>query len=305
MAALRSYFFATVVRRAIALLAFIAGAAAFANANCVDAPEIADTRIKAARSLLLGENATADFHLYAEAATADTHAKVLLYSIAKNSDTPATLYLAATANDEDEKILLTHNLEYYIPPVAHTHVIGGKTTVDAKAGPAAQQPTGPLTFDGCLNTFVINPKRQAIHLNLYAKSESLKTEGANDVLFVLLENNFLEPVLELAQTSWRVTSGRRGGESDSLIALLPSTSGATEVIWKHFSHMAVSNMVSSELVQNTLYRWQDKGFTKTGVLSSAELKERLKNATELPRCSSITPFRIKDDKMPGPNQPAP
>jgi hypothetical protein len=290
----------------LALLAFIAGAVTFANANCVDAPEIPDARVKLVRSLLLGENPTADFHLYAEAIAADEHAKFLLYSIAKNSDAPATLYLAASANQEDEKILLVHNLEYYIPRVTRPSItiVSDKAPTAAKTAPSAH-PAEPLTFDGCLNTFVISPKRQAVHLNLYAKSESSKTESANDVMFVLLENNFLEPVLELAHTSWRATSGRHGGQTDSVIALLPSATGATEVIWKQFSSMSVGSMVSSGFTQNTLYHWLDKGFVKKDVLSSIELKERLKSAVQLPRCSSITPLRFKDDKMPGPNQPAP
>jgi hypothetical protein len=166
-------------------------------------------------------------------------------------------------------------------------------------------PTGPLVIDGCLNTFTIEPDRQGIHLNLFVKSEAAKTEGANDVILILLGNNFIEPVLELSETSWRVFSNPRStSRDDSLIAVLPSTTGVTEVIWQQFSKQEVTRMMGGEFSQNQLYRWEKREFKKAAVLSPAELKERLKTAVQLPRSAAITQLRF-EYKMPGPNQPAP
>ena len=115
--------FAAPARRVIVMLAFIALAVTGANANCVDTPEIPEARVQAVRTLLLGENTTAVFRLYAETLSADKHPVFLLYSVAKDADATPTVYLAASITDGDEKLLFTHNLQYYLPPVtrkAHT-----------------------------------------------------------------------------------------------------------------------------------------------------------------------------------------
>ena len=284
------------------MLAFIAATVTGANAGCVDAPEIPEARLQAVQTLLLGENTTAIFHLYAESPSADKHSTFLLYSVAKNADATPSVYLAASSIDEEEKLLFTHNLSYYLPPVtrkAHTlRTQGAKKIPDTPL-------TGPFVVDGCLNTFTIEPDRQGIHLNLFVKSEAAKTEGANDVILVLLENNFIEPVLELSGTSWRVFSNSHSSSrEDSLIAVLPSKTGVTEVIWQQFSKQEVTRMMGGEFSQNQLYRWEKKEFKKAAVLSPAELKERLKTAVQLPRSAAITQLRF-EYKMPGPNQPAP
>src|SRR5436190_11666554 len=145
------------------------------SAGCVDAPEIPEARVRAARTLLLGENTTAIFHLYAEAPNADKHSIFLLYSVAKDADATPAVYLAASITDEDERLLFTHNLQYYLPPV--TRKVNTLHTQATKK--ISDPPTGPLVIDGCLNTFIIAPDRQGIHLNLFVKSEPAKTEGAN------------------------------------------------------------------------------------------------------------------------------
>jgi len=287
----------------IVLSGVIVAVSVFAHANCAGAPEISDGRVKAVRSLVVGESSTVDFHLYAEAEGTETKAKFLLYSIAKSSDAPATMYLAASTNqEEEEQILFTHDVKYYVPPFARPPVVAdNKPDGPVKAAPV---PPSSLIFDGCLNTFTISPKRQGIHLNLFAKSTSTKVEGANDVLLVLLENNFIEPVLELTRTSFIAPEGRHAAQVDSEIALLPSTTGVTEVIWKQFTRQAMTRVMMGEFTQNTIYRWEDKGFKKTGTLTTSELKERMKTAVKLSRCNSIMQIRF-EDKIPGPNQPAP
>lgn len=151
---------------------------------------------------------------------------------------------------------------------------------------------------------MLQPNFQAVHVNLFAKSLLSKREEANDVIFVLPEGGSVQPVLQLRDTSlYTGAGGKEQHHRDSIVAIFPSPMAASEVVWEQFSQ-DIGGLITPSFVENTMYRWTERGFRKTGTLPPEELDERLKRAFVLTRSSAITPLRL-EVKMPGPNEPAP
>ena len=134
-------------------------------------------------------------------------------------------------------------------------------------------------------------------MNLFARSPRNKNEGANDIVFVLLDGTSLRPALELNQSSWY----DKHLHQDSVIAVLPSTAMVTDLIWWQSSQQGGGMMIAS-FNQNRWYRWNGKGFEKVGTLEEADLASRLRLAFLLTRSDEISSVEMKL-LMPGAKRP--
>ncbi len=241
--------------------------AACGTSKEIDAQRIAEFRVR------LFEKVPADFRVYADGRTTDGKSGLVLYSVENGDSGVPTIYLAVTDIGQREKLVSTLDLTSYIP-----HSL-------------TRFP--PVSVDLCLNTFMVEVNLPAVHLNLFAKSNRTRRAAATDVILVVREDRTPEPVLELWETS---SLDAQGAHSASVIAILPSTTAASQVIWKLTSSQSVNPMMMAGFVQNTAYRWDGKAFRETGTLSTAELAENLKVATPLARSDQITP--IKEERVP-------
>ena len=270
------------------------------NASCGGTVGVTPEQVSALQSLLPDVGSGAEFLLYAEVDSSDGNSRFFLYSIIKHSD-PHELgvYLGAATKDASKRLLFIHDVSAYLPVFAHESSHARK-----KSAQHGSSELEPVSIDGCLNSSVLQPNLQAIHVNLFAKSPRARLEEANDVVFALAEPARPQPVLELTQTSRsEIPAPHRRIHRDSVIAVVPSASAASDIIWQHFAQDTGGIMVPS-FIQNKVYRWDGKGFRKAGSLTPAELAERLKTAFVLPRSAEISSLRL-EDKMPGANQPPP
>jgi hypothetical protein len=274
-----------------------------ASASCRGAAEISPQRVTALRTLLSPTTAPGDFHVYAEAPGAEGQTHFVLYSIMQAADVTApTVSLAAISLKPPQNVLSAIDVSSYLPAFARSPLARAAPTqadaVSADAPPAAG--SAATTVDGCLNAFMLQPDFEAVHMNLFARSARQQSEGANDIVFVLLDHSSLAPVLELNQSSWH---DRKGLRQDSVIAVLPSTAMVTELIWRQSSQRGAGIMGVATYDQNKWYRWNGKGFEKMGTLEEAELAARLRSASVLTRSDAISALEVQI--MPGPNQPPP
>jgi hypothetical protein len=282
------------LKGALSIAVVVLVATTVSRAGC--SPEKVSDRRMAALKSLLAPNA-ADFRAYAERASQDGKLRFALYTVA---DTPAArprLYLAATTSGDEEHVFFLHDIIAYLPPVAQPP---NASPLRVPTDPP-EADRGPIAIDGCLNSLLLAPDFQAVHANVFVKFSKWRLEAASDVLFVLRGAGFIQPALEMKSTSRRV--GDSQSLTDSLIAVLPATGAANEVIWEQFDQGG-SGMATSSRAQNTVYKWDTKGFHPSGTLGPDELQQRLKNAIPLPRSDAITPLRV-EYTLPGPNQPAP
>jgi hypothetical protein len=288
--------FPRILRRALALSVLLAASLAM-RAECKGAPRISAERAASLRKLVGAEDS---FHVYSETAAGDL--RFFAYSVGRpsgSSGAPLVYFAALRKKAGSEEILFVHDVNLYLPEFA-----GGRHTAPPRPSNAPKPPSPwPVTVDACINSFELEPKVQAIHLNLYAKSKGAKVDGANDIIFVMPENGFVQPALEMNETSRINTNPRQNSKRDSLIAVVPATGAKNEVIWKESSRQE-SGPVAGSSVEVSVYAWEGKGFRKNGSLAPDELNAQLKNATVLKRSGEIVPFQLKY-KMPGPNAPAP
>lgn len=266
---------------------------------CDGGAPILPTRI-AAISNLLNLAPTVSLTVYAETPAQDSKSRFFVYSIRPTADAvpPGTIYLAAISSAPEEKVIFTHEISEYLPAFAPVGVSG-----PPRSSPQpVKQPVRSFSIDACLNTFALQSSIQAVHLNLFAKSSD--SEGANDIVFVLPEHKFPQPLLELNATSlYIVVNSRTRTHRDSRISVLPSLTDASEIVWEQFSTLPGA-VLGASFVENTPYRWDGHGFRKLPPLAPEDLTLRLNAATPLNRSGSI--HRLRGEfKMPGPNQPAP
>ncbi len=282
----------------VILLGLLVGLPTTLSAGCRGAAEISPEQITSLRNLLSAATAPGDFHVYAETPSADGLIRFVLYSVPKAPAPGAHIvYLAVTTLEPQPNIVFVHDVSAYLPLL--TRVLPSGSDVSTQGAPHSPEP-GPLAIDGCLNAFVLKPDLQAVHMNLFAHSPRYQSEGANDIVFALLEHGSLKPVLELNQSSFY---DHKRVHRDSVIAVLPSAAVASDLIWWQ-SSQEDSGMLTAAYDQNTLYSWSEKGFEKAGTLEPADLAARLRVATPLTRSDAISTVEMKQT-VPGPNQPPP
>jgi hypothetical protein len=226
----------------------------------------------------------------------------LVYTIAAKSDgtpgQPSGIYLAAVTSDL-ERLRFIHEVSGYLPAFMAPEL---SRASDHPGAVGAARPE-PISMDACLNTFIMPGGLPALHLNLFGKSALAKKEGANDVIFALKRGVFLDPLLEMNDTSRHNLDPHKPLLQDSVIAVLPQAPDGLELIWEQFSQRP-DVILSGAYTQVTLYSWKGKGFQNAGTLSPDELDGRMKTATTLRRSRAIVPLRL-EYKMPGSNQPSP
>jgi hypothetical protein len=270
------------------------------RADCTDAPESTAEHKRALFALVDGGASESEFQVLSETVSDDGKLFFLVYEIAAKSDgapgQPAGVYLAAVTSDL-ERLKFIHEVSGYLPAFMAPEL---NRASDHPGAPAGAQ---PISMDACLNTFIMPGGSTSLHLNIFGKSELAKKEGANDVIFALKQGAFLDPLLEMNDTSRHNLDPRKPLLQDSVIAVLPQAPDSLEVIWEQFSQLPDA-MLSGAYTQVTLYRWKDKGFQNAGTLSPEELAGRMKTATTFSRSRAIVPLRL-EYKMPGPNQPSP
>ena len=269
------------------LLGLLIGLSTPLSASCPGAAGISPEQITALRNQLSPATAPADFHVYAETTSADQRTHFVLYSISKEADPGATtVHLAAISLEAQQNILSAVDVSGYLPPFARA--VPSQSNAAFPSIPRRAEPA-TVEIDGCLNAFVLQPDLQAVHMNLFARSPRSQSAGANDIVFALLDNTFLRPVLEMNQSSWY----DKRLHQDSVIAVLPSAAACTDIIWWQSSQQSGGVMMAAAFDQNSWYRWKGKGFEKMGTLEEADLAERLRSAFRLTRSDEISSTEMK------------
>ena len=268
-------------------------------AGCKGANKLSPQAIAIVHNLFSPATAPSDFHVYAETLSTDRQTDFVLYSATQPADSNTqTVYLAAMRLEPKPNILSAIEVSTYLPAVAHAIPYdSGASLPDSLRSPGSTA----VDIDGCLNAFVLKPDLQAVHMNLFARSEGHGNEGANDIIFVLLDQIALRPVLELNQSSWY---DQKGLHQDSVIAVSPSTTMATDLIWWQSSQQGAGIMAAAAYDQNKWYRWTGRGFQKMGSLEQTDLAARLQSAFRLTRSDAISAVEMRLI-APGPSQPSP
>jgi hypothetical protein len=269
------------------LLGLLIGLSTTLSASCQGAAGISPEQLLALRNLLSPATAPADFHVHAETTSTDRRTHFVLYSISKGADPGApTVHLAAISLEPQPNVLSAVDVSADLPPFAR--VVPSQSNVGFPIAPRGAEPA-TVEIDGCLNAFVLQPDLQAVHMNLFARSRRSGSEGANDIVFVLLDNTSLRPVLELNQSSWY----DKRLHQDSVIAVLPSAAACTDIIWWQSSQQSGGVMMAAAFAQNSWYRWKGKGFEKMGTLEESDLAARLRSAFRLTRSDEISSIEMK------------
>ncbi len=154
---------------------------ALLHAACLSGPDLTTAHEADLRNTLANVSGT-QFRLLSEAASSDGKLRFVLYSLTPTgpSGVPA-VYLAVMGSVEGNKAFSAREVSRYVPLLARS---SARTSAQG-ANIDGTNLTDPVSLDGCVNAFVLNPNLQAIHLNLFARSRDLSIEGANDVVLVM------------------------------------------------------------------------------------------------------------------------
>jgi hypothetical protein len=216
-------------------------------------------------------------HLFSEAVADRGDIRLVLYSSGGDSPNSRTLYLAGLREADGLKAVFLHDLKAYLPKPQSLHVV-----------------------DACLNTLVLAPNLQALHLNVFSASTDKNSRRANDIIFAVPDDGFIRPLLELTNTT-EYEKGRT--DADSVVLVSPRSGPVAEITWRRSAKMGMGPLAGG-WVENTVYQWDQKIFRKGEVLRPEELEWRVNSALRLDRSKAIPPVWVEDRPY-GPNDPAP
>jgi hypothetical protein len=222
--------------------------------------------------MLLQPSGSSDLRIHAEASTSDSRLRLLLYS--RRGSLPAdnqgwTLHLAAfEVNAKEPSLVFDEDITRFEP-----------------ADPMNTAPFEPA--GACLNTFVISGGFQAIHLTVRMRSKDEKPRtAASDLILVILEDDSLQPVLHLSDTTRsEMSKDVEIVSRDSEILLFGPKGEVNEVLWV-LNRRGGLQVIQASMTESTLYRFGDRGFLKIGPLAERELQERRRTGRVLARGQS-------------------